>query len=163
MLEVGNGGMTYQEYRSHFSIWALMKAPLLIGCDVRNMTKETLEILSNKEVIGVNQDTLGVQGRKVSAEGSDGCRQVWAGPLSGGSLAVVFWNRCSEATSITAKWDAVGLESTVAVSVRDLWKHETLSETFMGVMEVTVDTHGCEMYVLTPNFSILDTVRREFI
>lgn len=163
MLEVGNGGMTYQEYRSHFSIWALMKAPLLIGCDVRNMTKETLEILSNKEVIGVNQDTLGVQGRKVSAEGSDGCRQVWAGPLSGGRLAVVFWNRCSEATSITAKWDAVGLESTVAVSVRDLWKHETLSEIFLGVMEVTVDTHGCEMYVLTPNVSILDTVRREFI
>lgn len=162
MLEVGNGGMTYQEYRSHFSIWALMKAPLLVGCDVRNMTKETFEILSNKEVIAVNQDTLGIQGRKVSAEGLDGCRQVWAGPLSGGRLAVVFWNRCSEATSITAKWDTVGLESTVAVSVRDLWKHET-SENVTGSMEVTVDTHGCEMYVLTPKVSVLDTVRSEFI
>jgi len=157
MLEVGNGGMTYQEYRSHFSIWALMKAPLLIGCDVRNMTKETIEILSNKEVITVNQDTLGVQGRKVSAEGLDGCRQVWAGPLSGGRLAVVFWNRCSEATSITAKWDTIGLESTVAVSVRDLWKHETFSENVIDYMEVTVDTHGCEMYVFTPEVSFLDT------
>lgn len=157
MLEVGNGGMTYQEYRSHFSIWALMKAPLLIGCDVRNMTKETIEILSNKEVIAVNQDTLGVQGRKVSAEGLDGCRQVWAGPLSGGRLAVVFWNRCSEATSITAKWDTIGLESTVAVSVRDLWKHETFSENVIDYMEVTVDTHGCEMYVFTPEVSFLDT------
>ncbi|XP_010252090.1 PREDICTED: alpha-galactosidase 3 isoform X2 [Nelumbo nucifera] len=75
MLEVGNGGMTYQEYRAHFSIWALMKAPLLIGCDVRNMTAETLEILSNKEVIAVNQDPLGVQGRKVYAEGKDNCKQ----------------------------------------------------------------------------------------
>uniref|UniRef100_A0A804LHF9 Alpha-galactosidase n=1 Tax=Zea mays TaxID=4577 RepID=A0A804LHF9_MAIZE len=55
MLKVGNGGMTLAEYRSHFSIWALMKAPLLIGCDVRNMTSETMEILSNKEVIQVNQ------------------------------------------------------------------------------------------------------------
>ncbi|KAG0468154.1 hypothetical protein HPP92_017482 [Vanilla planifolia] len=63
MLEVGNGGMNYSEYRSHFSIWALMKAPLLIGCDVRNMTAATLEILSNKEVIAVNQ------GRKVSVTG----------------------------------------------------------------------------------------------
>jgi alpha-galactosidase len=58
MLEVGNGGMTFAEYRSHFSIWALMKAPLLIGCDVRNMTSETMKILSNKEVIQVNQGII---------------------------------------------------------------------------------------------------------
>ncbi|MCH98010.1 putative alpha-galactosidase/alpha-N-acetylgalactosaminidase, partial [Trifolium medium] len=75
MLEVGNGGMTYQEYRAHFSIWALAKAPLLIGCDVRNMTAETLEILTNKEVIAINQDSLGVQGRKVQVSGIDGCSQ----------------------------------------------------------------------------------------
>ncbi|XP_071934398.1 alpha-galactosidase 3-like isoform X2 [Coffea arabica] len=75
MLEVGNGGMTYQEYRAHFSIWALMKAPLLVGCDVRNMMSETFEILSNEEVIAVNQDSLGVQGRKVYVSGTDGCEQ----------------------------------------------------------------------------------------
>ncbi|KAM5556848.1 hypothetical protein ABKV19_024305 [Rosa sericea] len=76
MLEVGNGGMSYQEYRAHFSIWALMKAPLLIGCDVRNMTAETYEILSNEEVIAINQDSLGVQGRKVNVSGTDGVYQV---------------------------------------------------------------------------------------
>uniref|UniRef100_A0A804PLF1 Alpha-galactosidase n=1 Tax=Zea mays TaxID=4577 RepID=A0A804PLF1_MAIZE len=76
MLEVGNGGMTLAEYRSHFSIWALMKAPLLIGCDVRNMTSETMEILSNKEVIQVNQDPLGVQGRKNLGQGKYGCCEV---------------------------------------------------------------------------------------
>jgi len=66
MLEVGNGGMTYDEYRTHFSLWALAKAPLLIGCDVTKRDKETFEILMNEEVIAVNQDKLGVQGRKIA-------------------------------------------------------------------------------------------------
>ena len=65
MLEVGNGGMTTIEYRTHFSLWAISKAPLLIGCDVTNMTKDTWDILSNEEVIAVNQDELGEQGRKI--------------------------------------------------------------------------------------------------
>ena len=65
MLEVGNGGMTNIEYRTHFSLWAISKAPLLIGCDLTNMTDETFEILSNKEVIDINQDKLGEQGHKI--------------------------------------------------------------------------------------------------
>ena len=65
MLEVGNGGMTYTEYRTHYSLWAISKAPLLIGCDITNMTKETFEILSNKEVIAINQDKLGEQAHKI--------------------------------------------------------------------------------------------------
>ncbi len=65
MLEVGNGGMTNTEYISHFSLWALMKSPLLIGCDIRNMDDATLAILTNKEVIAISQDPLGIQGRKV--------------------------------------------------------------------------------------------------
>ncbi|XP_028793886.1 alpha-galactosidase 3-like [Neltuma alba] len=68
--------MTFPEYRSHFSIWALMKAPLLIGSDLRSMSQETYLIFSNREVIGLNQDSLGVQGRKVQVSGKDGCRQV---------------------------------------------------------------------------------------
>ena len=65
MLEVGNGHMTYDEYKSHFSLWAISKAPLLIGCDITNMTDETFEILSNTEVIAINQDKLGEQGHKI--------------------------------------------------------------------------------------------------
>ncbi|PWZ29988.1 Phytoene dehydrogenase, chloroplastic/chromoplastic [Zea mays] len=122
MLEVGNGGMTLAEYLSHFSIWALMKAPLLIGCDVRNMTSETMEILSNKEVIQVNQDPLGVQGRKILGQGKYGCREVWAGPLSGNRLVVALWNRCSDTANVTMKLPAVGLDGYAAYSVRDLWK-----------------------------------------
>ena len=66
VLEVGNGGMTDAEYISHFSLWAISKAPLLIGCDVSKMSPSTLSILSNAEVIAVNQDSLGVQGKKVA-------------------------------------------------------------------------------------------------
>ncbi|XP_074304970.1 alpha-galactosidase 1-like [Silene latifolia] len=65
MLEVGNGGMSKNEYIVHFSLWAISKAPLLIGCDVRNLTKENTEIIGNKEVIQVNQDPPGVQAKKL--------------------------------------------------------------------------------------------------
>ncbi|XP_020209605.1 alpha-galactosidase 3-like [Cajanus cajan] len=114
MLEVGNGGMTYQEYRAHFSIWALAKAPLLIGCDVRNLTAETLEILSNKEVIAINQDSLGVQGRKVQVSGIDGCSQVIYSlsahsivhlcEKSLGILACILLIHCSHASDIDFGW-----------------------------------------------------------
>ncbi|XP_044462263.1 alpha-galactosidase 3 [Mangifera indica] len=150
MLEVGNGGMTYQEYRSHFSIWALMKAPLLVGCDIRNMTAETFEIISNQEVIAVNQDPLGVQGRKVYVSGTDECLQVWAGPLSGHRLAVVFWNRCLKAATITAGWGPLGLESTTSVSIRDLWQHQEVVGDAVASFGASVDAHDCKMYIFTP-------------
>ncbi len=70
MLEVGNGGMNDAEYRSHFSLWAISKAPLLIGCDVTNMSEATLKTLSNPEVIAVNQDSLGVQGKRIVSASS---------------------------------------------------------------------------------------------
>ncbi|KAG2328823.1 hypothetical protein Bca4012_021547 [Brassica carinata] len=154
MLEVGNGGMTYEEYRGHFSIWALMKAPLLIGCDVRNMTPETFEILSNKEVIAVNQDPLGVQGRKIQANGEDDCQQVWSGPLSGDRMVVALWNRCSKPATITASWDMIGLESTVSVSVRDLWQHKDITDNASVSFEAQVEAHDCHMYVLTPQAAV---------
>lgn len=62
MLEVGNGGMKYNEYQAHFALWALLKAPLLIGCDVRNIDKDTLDLIGNEEIIAINQDSLGIQG-----------------------------------------------------------------------------------------------------
>ncbi|KAI0520399.1 hypothetical protein KFK09_007871 [Dendrobium nobile] len=145
MLEVGNGGMTIEEYRSHFSIWALAKAPLLIGCDVRFMSNETLAILSNSEVIAVNQDKLGVQGKKVKSNGN---LEVWAGPLSGGKVAVVLWNRGSSQASITVDFADIGLNSSSVVGARDLWKHSTTSA--KGKLTATTASHASKMYVLTP-------------
>jgi len=70
LLEIGNGGMTSTEYRAHFSLWAIAKAPLLIGCDITSMTVETFDILTAPEVIAVSQDTMGKQGHKVSSQSS---------------------------------------------------------------------------------------------
>ncbi|KAL7107530.1 hypothetical protein ACP275_06G060300 [Erythranthe tilingii] len=151
MLEVGNGGMTDEEYRAHFSIWALMKSPLIIGCDVRNITAEAFAILSNEEVIAVNQDSLGIQGRKVDSYGPDGCYQVWAGPLSGQRLAVVLWNRCSKTGTVTTKWASLGLESSTSVSIKDLWKHEYVSENKVSSFSARLKPHACEMYIFTPS------------
>ncbi|KAI3721686.1 hypothetical protein L2E82_32703 [Cichorium intybus] len=146
MLEVGNGGMTTEEYRSHFSIWALAKAPLLVGCDVRSMSKETYEILSNKEVIAVNQDRLGVQGKKVKKNGD---LEVWAGPLAHNKVAVILWNRAGSTSQITAYWSDIGLNSTTVVNARDLWAHST-QKSVKGQISATIASHACKMYVLTP-------------
>ncbi|KAK9282739.1 hypothetical protein L1049_010959 [Liquidambar formosana] len=118
MLEVGNGGMSTEEYRSHFSIWAIAKAPLLLGCDIRSMDNETFQLISNKEVIVVNQDKLGIQGKKVKKSGD---REVWCGPLSDNKVAVVLWNRGSPKATITANWNEIGLQSSTVVDARDLW------------------------------------------
>nr|ADE77708.1 unknown [Picea sitchensis] len=146
MLEVGNGNMSTVEYRSHFSIWALMKAPLLIGCDIRSATSETLEILSNSEVINVNQDPLGVQGKKVSQQGD---LEVWAGPLSNNRVAVILWNRSTSQDAITANWGAIGLPSDAIVQARDLWAHSYLPSDLQGSLTSTVDSHDVKMYILT--------------
>ncbi|PQQ09688.1 alpha-galactosidase 1-like [Prunus yedoensis var. nudiflora] len=147
MLEVGNGGMTKDEYVVHFSIWAISKAPLLLGCDVRNITKETMEIVANKEVISVNQDPLGVQAKKVRMEGD---LEFWAGPLSGYRVALLLVNRGALRTSITANWDDVGIPTNSVVEARDLWEHKTLKARFVGNLTATVGSHACKMYVLKP-------------
>ncbi|KAL8519769.1 hypothetical protein ACS0TY_010636 [Phlomoides rotata] len=147
MLEVGNGGMTKDEYIVHFSIWAISKSPLLIGCDARNISKHTMQIIANKEVIQVNQDKLGVQAKKVRMEGD---WEVWAGPLSYYRIAVLLLNRGSLPTPITAHWDDIGITPTTTVVARDLWDHKTLKTKFTGNLTTTVGSHACKMFVLKP-------------
>ncbi|XP_057960697.1 alpha-galactosidase-like [Malania oleifera] len=147
MLEVGNGGMSFEEYRSHFSIWALMKAPLLIGCDIRSSSKEILTILGNKEVIDVNQDPLGVQGRKIRSKSG---LEVWAGRLSKRRIAVVLWNRSLSRAPITVGWKEVGLSPMSSVAVRDLWAHSFVSMGMRFRLTAHVAPHACKMYILTP-------------
>ncbi|XP_022763867.1 alpha-galactosidase 1-like [Durio zibethinus] len=147
MLEVGNGGMTKDEYIVHFSLWAISKAPLLLGCDIRNMTEETMEIVANKEVIAVNQDPYGIQAKKVRMQGDE---EIWAGPLSGNRIAVVLLNRGPVRYSITALWEDLGLAPNSAVEARNLWEHKTLETRFVGNLTATVNSHSCKMFVLKP-------------
>lgn len=146
MLEVGNGGMTTEEYRSHFSIWALSKAPLLIGCDVTAMSNETYELLSNTEVIAVNQDKLGVQAKKVKKQGD---HEVWAGPLSGGRVVVALWNRGPKRAKMTAQWSHIGIPHKSLIKARDLWEHTT-SPPLKHKIFAHVESHAIKIYVLTP-------------
>jgi alpha-galactosidase len=145
MLEVGNGGMTDDEYRAHFSLWALMAAPLMAGNDVRTMPAATRDILLNKEVVAVDQDSLGVQGMLVQEPAPD--LQVWAKPLSDGSRAVVLFNRSALQTVITASWRGLGIRG--PARVRDLWAHADLG-TFPGRFMATVPAHGVVMVRVTP-------------
>ncbi|XP_019439148.1 PREDICTED: alpha-galactosidase-like [Lupinus angustifolius] len=146
MLEVGNGGMTTEEYRAHFSIWALAKAPLLVGCDIGAIDDTTHELISNSEVIAVNQDKLGVQGKKVKNVTN---LEVWAGPLSGNKTAVILWNRSSSNAIVTASWSDIGLKLGTIVDARDLWAHSTASSV-SGEISAELDSHACKMYVLVP-------------
>jgi alpha-galactosidase len=117
MLEVGNGGMTDAEYRSHFSLWAMLAAPLMAGNDLRSMAPDIREILTNKDVIAVDQDPLGEQWRRVAKNGD---LEVWSRPLQDGSRAVILFNRGKEASQMEATWQELGYPEHLRAAVRDL-------------------------------------------
>jgi len=142
MLEVGNGGMTPDEYRSHFSLWAMMAAPLIAGNDIAHMDDTTKSILENKEVIAVDQDPLGVQGHRVW---KDGDREVWVKPLSGGAKAVLLFNRGDAPVAITATAEELGWPAGVRAKVRDLWAHKD-SGRWNGSISAAVASHGVAVF-----------------
>jgi alpha-galactosidase len=146
MLEVGNGGMTDTEYRSHFSFWALLAAPLIAGNDLRDMRPEIHDILTNKEVIAVDQDAAGHEGERVWKKGD---LEVWAKPLGDGSRAVILFNRGRAQQEVTAKWEDIGYPGHLTTSVRDLWQHKDLGK-FSGKFSAAVASHGVVMVTVKP-------------
>jgi alpha-galactosidase len=139
MLEIGNGGMSAAEYRTHMSLWAMLAAPLLAGNDLRNMSEETRQILTNKEVIAIDQDKLGRQGRRVSKEAG---AEMWVKPLENGDLAVALFNRGQILTGIDAHWVLLGLQG--KHKVRDLWTHTDLGS-FRDYYPAQVASHSVLM------------------
>ena len=146
MLEVGNGGMTTTEYRAHFSMWCLLAAPLMAGNDIRNMSAEIRDILTNKEVIAVDQDPLGRQGRRVTRANG---LEVWEKPLADGSRAVALLNRTGAEANITVSWPDIGYPSHLAAKVRDLWAKKDLGE-MKGSYAASVPSHGVVMVTIKP-------------
>ena len=136
MLEIGNGGMSETEYRTHMSLWAILAAPLLAGNDLRDVAPGILEILNNKEAIAVDQDKLGKQGTRVSKQGD---LEVWARPLEDGGYAVGLFNRGASAAQVTAQWSDIGIAG--AHAVRDLWAHAGRG-TASGSYSAEVPAHG---------------------
>ncbi len=146
MLEVGNGGMTTTEYRSHFALWAMLAAPLIAGNDLRNMTPEIHDILTNKDVIAVGQDPLGRQGHRVR---KDGDLEVWARPLRGGGRAVILFNRGAADQELTVHWEDLAYPEHLSAAVRDLWQQKDLGK-FTGKFAATVASHAVVMVTVTP-------------
>jgi alpha-galactosidase len=136
MLEVGNGGMKRDEYRTHMALWALLAAPLLAGNDLRTMSPETKELLTNSEVLAVDQDKKGVQGHRVREEGP---LEIWVKPLADGSQAVGLFNRSESPTKMTLDLQSINAPS--SAKLRDLLDHKDLG-TVQSSYSAEVPTHG---------------------
>ncbi len=146
MMEVGVGGLTLDENRAHFSLWCILAAPLITGTDLRKVKPEITEILTNKEVIAVNQDPLGIQGAKVSNADS---LEVWAKPLHDRSQALVLLNRSAAPAKVTAKWARLGWPTGSSAELHDLWAHKDLG-TAKDEFAADVPSHGVAMIKATP-------------
>jgi alpha-galactosidase len=144
MLEIGNGKMTDEEYRTHMSLWALTAAPLIAGNDIRNMTRAIKEILKNHEVVAVDQDALGKQATPVKS----GDMERWVKPLADGSVAVGVVNMGASESLATIKASDLGLDAP-AKSARNLWTHASVAF-HDGVYAAKVPSHGVLMLRVSP-------------
>ena len=147
MLEVGNGGMSADEYRTHFSLWAMMAAPLIAGNDVAHMGAETRSILLNREVIAIDQDALGHAGHRVRKTGDI---EVWSRELSGGNRAVLLLNRGKTPADISVKWTDAGYPDTLNLRVRDLWQARDLGTLQGSYTAHNIPAHAVVMLTLRP-------------
>ncbi len=156
MLEVGNGGQTINEYRTHFSLWCMLAALLMAGNDLRNMSDSIRTILTNKEVIAVDQDTLGFQGFKFIDYGDF---EIWVKALSGGDAAFCFLNRSKEIFDLNFDWQKFGIyHYSIAKNgfnlwkkeyqVKDLWNHKIIGNT-KNNLRVKIEGHGVLMVRLS--------------
>ena len=144
MLEVGNGGMTTDEYKMHMSLWALLAAPLLSGNDLSTMSPETIALLTNRDVIAIDQDPAGKQGDRVLAEGP---MEIWSKPMADGSQAVGMFNR--QQGSMTFSVDFAKLGFSGKVKVRDLWAGKDLG-TMSSPYTATLTGHSVVLLRVWP-------------
>ncbi|MEU4773645.1 ricin-type beta-trefoil lectin domain protein [Micromonospora sp. NPDC023644] len=140
MLEVGNGGMNDTEMRSHFALWSVMAAPLMMGNDLRSANAATLAILKNQNLAAINQDPLGLQAVQVS---HDGTRRILAKRLTNGDVAVALFNQGSSTTTIATTAAAIGKTGS-SFTLRDAWTNSTSTTT--GSISASVPAHGTVVF-----------------
>jgi len=146
MLVVGLPGLTTEEARAHFSLWCILAAPLICGCDVTAMSPEIAAILLNSEVIAVDQDPLGIQGDRVFKRGEE---EIWMKPLRDHGRAVVIFNRSQREMQVTALFEILDLAPTSTARIRDLWKHQEIGQS-TGSFSAKVPAHGVVMVQMRP-------------
>jgi hypothetical protein len=148
MLQVGRG-MTYDEDKSHFSMWCMMTSPLLAGNDLRKMTKETISILTNKEMIAIDQDPLVYQARRLKDYGD---LEIWAKPLvstMSGKVAVALLNRSNVKATISFHVDSVSIDAKKGYTIRNIWDQKTLENQTVSELKYEVPPHGIVVLQLT--------------
>ncbi len=146
---VGFGGCNDVEYRTHFSAWAMLNSALILGCDVRNMSPEALKIVTNRDVIAINQDAAGRQPYLLCADpdSDDNSQlQVWVKHLDGGDLAIGIFNMSDYTQSPWFGFDELGLDpsSGMALVITDLWEGKELGK-FIDYYRTTIEPHDCRM------------------
>jgi alpha-galactosidase len=135
MLEIGNGGMTETEYRTHMSLWSMLAAPLIAGNDLRDVPAPILEILTNREVIAIDQDKAGKEAKRVSKAGD---QEFWVRELAGGDHAVAVFNLGTDPATATIHWADLGLKKAPS-RIRDLWNHTDMKG---GEFSAAIPGHG---------------------
>ncbi|HEX6453822.1 MAG TPA: glycoside hydrolase family 27 protein, partial [Trebonia sp.] len=138
-------GMTADEAQTQFSMWSIVAAPLIIGSDVTSLSQSSIAMLTNREVLAIDQDPLGVQGTAIATSGN---AQVWTKPLSGGDWAVALLNRGTTPQTISTTADQVGLHPAASYALRDVWQHTT-TET-AGKISATVAPHSTVLLRVSP-------------
>ncbi|MBN9382525.1 MAG: glycoside hydrolase family 27 protein [Chitinophagaceae bacterium] len=148
MLQVGRG-MTYEEDKTHFSMWCMMTSPLLAGNDLRNMSKQTIGILTNKEIIALDQDPLVYQARRLKDMGD---LEVWGKPListTSGKVAIALLNRSDNTSSIAFNVDSIGLDAAKGYTMKDLWSSKLYPSSTEKEVSFEVPPHGIVVLRLT--------------
>ena len=145
MLEVGNKGLTPDECYTHITLWSMLAAPLLIGCDMTKMDPFTVSLFSNDEVLAVDQDALGKQGYRLR---QDGEQEVWIKPLANHEVAVALFNRGETPAQVGVKWNELKSTGILFFTARDLWRQKKVPTPKDGV-EMMVAPHGAELLRLT--------------
>jgi alpha-galactosidase len=143
---IKGGGCTDTEYRTQMSMWCMLAAPLMMGCDVRNMSESAKTILLNKDIIDIDQDSLGKQGSCIKR---DDCVEVWKKPLTGNRLAVAMLNRYSTDKTASVSWKELELEAGAKYNLYDVWTHASAGQAD-GTLSGELKPHECQVFVLSP-------------
>lgn len=136
MLEIGNGEMTLYQQQTHFAFWAALKSPLIIGADLSKLSDESVAVLKNKDIIAVNQDSLGQAVHYIESASKEGAWQVWAGPVNGG-FVVLLLNEKSYPQALSVSFADLRLGLDGPVQVTELWSHKALGKVdgYKGVLQ----------------------------
>jgi alpha-galactosidase len=142
---IKGGGCTDVEYRTQMSMWCMFSAPLMLGCDIRDISMATKSIISNREIIAIDQDSLGKQAfRVISKDGID----AWQKPLSGNRVAIAFLNRNSAGKSVRTTYKDLELKPEEEYVIYDVWNHVKVKQD-KGTLAANLKPHECQVFVLS--------------